>query len=406
MKQRHIVGRILSALLALFVVLYIGGVVWNTLYDPVKTVSAIYISAEDSIEVTGFVVREEKTLDAVTSGTIEMQVGEGERAAKGDAVALVYASETDQEKAHQKKELAARITRLETLMNQGNEVVDLATVDTAIVRMGEQLLDHYETGEFSHIPSVISQIKDKTMSREYIYRDRAELSNAVNDLKKEQQALGKATVRDAVYASSPGYYSSQSDGYETVLACSRVSELTPQKYRELAKTEAVDAQNDGTLGKIITQFYWDFVVLVDQASADRMQLSKSVTLHFDSPQYPSVPATVYWKSEADGGEVTVALRVQEHIADFTTARRLRAGIVIQTYEGLKVPREAMRVNDEGEQGVYCLIDSQVKFKPVEPVFEKDSYYIVKYDSADTKSLLLYDEIVVSAKELEDRKMVK
>ena len=66
----------------------------------------------------------------------------------------------------------------------------------------------------------------------------------------------------------------------------------------------------------------------------------------------------------------------------------------------------MRVNDEGEQGVYCLIDSQVKFKPVEPVFEKDSYYIVKYDSADTKSLLLYDEIVVSAKELEDRKMVK
>ena len=71
-----------------------------------------------------------------------------------------------------------------------------------------------------------------------------------------------------------------------------------------------------------------------------------------------------------------------------------------------MPREALRVDENGDRGVYCLIESQVKFKKVEPIFEKDSYYIVYYDSADTKSLLLYDEIVINAKDLENRKVVK
>lgn len=406
MKQNHIVGRILYALLAVFVVFYIGGVVWNALYNPVKTVNAIHITAEDSIEVDGFVVREEKTLDAVASGTIEMQIGEGERAAKGDAVALVYGSADTLEKVHQKKELQSRITRLETLMNQGNEVVDLKSLDGTIVRLGEELLDYYAKGDFSRISTTVTQIKDKTMSREYIYRDRSELKEVIDGLKKELQAYGKISAQKAIYASDPGYYSSQSDGYESVLSCSKIEEMTPQKYQEIAKTEPVNSQHDGTLGKIITEFYWDYVTLIDEADANRMTVGKSATLSFDSPLYPTVPATVFWKSDVVDGKVCVALRVYEHISDFTVARKLRANIVIQTYEGLKVPREALRVNENGEKGVYCLIDSQVKFKPAEPIFEKDSYYIVKYDSSDTKSLLLFDEIVVSAKELEDRKMVK
>ena len=32
-----------------------------------------------------------------------------------------------------------------------------------------------------------------------------------------------------------------------------------------------------------------------------------------------------------------------------------------------------QVNEDGEKGVYCLIDSQVKFKPVDTIFEKDGY---------------------------------
>ena len=102
----------------------------------------------------------------------------------------------------------------------------------------------------------------------------------------------------------------------------------------------------------------------------------------------------------------VVFECNTHIGSFTKVRKTSARAVVKTYSGLKVPREALRVSEEGINGVYCLIDSQVKFKPVDIIFEKDSYYVSAYDTADTKSLLLYDEIVVSAKNLENKKIVK
>jgi len=402
----HYIGRIIYALVAVFVVVYIIGAVWNSFYDPIKTVSALYIEAEDSIEVEGFVIRQEKTLDAVTSGVVEMQVNEGERAAKGDAVAYVYASQSELDKVHIRNDLKAQISRLETLMNQGNEIVDLKTADTAIVKLSEELASCYETNNFSKIPQLVEDIKNKTLAREYVYRDRSELKSIIDDLKEQRDSIGKAKVVNAVYAPSPGYYSGDSDGYESVLSCSKIEELTPSRFKEIDDGFGVNSQNDGTIGKIVTEFYWNYAVLLSVEEAERMVVGKNSKLSFENPMYPDVEAKVQWKSEPENGKVCVVLRIDEHVGDFTLARQLRADLVIKSYEGLKVPREALRMNEDGEEGVFCLVDSQVKFKPVKTIFEKESYYIVEYDSINTKGLLLYDEIIVSSKDLEHNKMVK
>lgn len=402
----HFLGRILYVLFAIFVVIYLIGVVWNNVYDPVTTVTALHITAEDSIEADGFVIREEKILGAVTSGVVEMQVSEGERAAKGDAVAYVYASQADLDKVHLKKDLSARITRLENLMNQGNEVIDLKTIDNAIVKMSEELASYCETNNYSKIPQTVDEMKNKTLSREYVYRDKSDLKAVIDSLKAERTAIGNVGATKAIYAPNPGYYSGDSDGLENVLSCSKIEELTPSKYKEIDDGITLNSQNDGTLGKLVTEFYWNYATLVSLEDAERITVGKKAQLSFENPVHPEVTAKVQWKSEPENGKVCVVFRIDEHVGDFTLARKLRANIVIRSYEGLKVPREALRMNEDGEQGVYCLIDSQVKFKPVETIFEKESYYIVAYDSTNTKGLLLYDEIVVSAKELEHRKMVK
>ena len=124
MKQGRFVWKIIYALFAVFIVVYIIGTVWNTLYNPIKTVSAVYTTVENSIETEGFVIREERVIEAAYSGVAEMQLAEGERAAKGDAVAYIFANEAEVDKVHKRKELQERIDRLQMLMNQGNEVVD------------------------------------------------------------------------------------------------------------------------------------------------------------------------------------------------------------------------------------------------------------------------------------------
>jgi len=131
-----------------------------------------------------------------------------------------------------------------------------------------------------------------------------------------------------------------------------------------------------------------------------------MTLKFQDKALPDVEGELVRITDKENGKVLVVFECNTHIGDFTKVRNTTALAVVKTYVGLKVPREALRVDEEGNNGVYCLIDSQVKFKKIQIIFEKDSYYIAAYDSSDTKSLLLYDEIVVSAKNLENKKIIK
>ena len=146
--------------------------------------------------------------------------------------------------------------------------------------------------------------------------------------------------------------------------------------------------------------------MLSEKGSERLSQGATMKLKFKDKALQSVEAKIVRKSEPQDGKVVVVFRCDTHISYFTKVRKISAEAVVKTYKGLKVPREALRVSEDGENGVYCLIDSQVKFKPVDIIFEKDSYYISEYDSADTKSLLLYDEIVISAKNLENRKIVK
>lgn len=408
MKQGHILTTIISILFAVFIVAYLGVQVWRSVYDPVQTVSAVYIQAEDSIELDGFVVREEKIIPSADTGALEMVLSEGERAAKGDVVAAVYASAEALENNRKLQDVDARIAQMNTLLHQGNELLDLDTVDDAIVSHTEAVLAMAETNRFSGLTAELDKLKNKTLSREYIYRDKSGLNEVIASLQEErkQYAAAAGGVKKRITAPSSGYFSHEIDGYETVLNRSGLDELTPSKLAEIMNQHAIGGQNQGTLGKIVEDYAWNYAALVEEAQAERFVPSASVQIKFDNPLYPAVEATVKRVSEAENGKVLVILECTRHISDFTLARRLEARVVLKTYEGLKVPREALRVDENGDRGVYCLIESQVKFKKVEPIFEKDSYYIVYYDSADTKSLLLYDEIVINAKDLENRKVVK
>ena len=77
MKHEHPVTRIISALFAIFIVIYIGVQVWRYFYHPIKTVTAVYGEVEDTILLDGTVVREEGLLYAGDTGAMEIVVEEG-----------------------------------------------------------------------------------------------------------------------------------------------------------------------------------------------------------------------------------------------------------------------------------------------------------------------------------------
>lgn len=408
MRQNHPLMRIISVFFAVFIVAYIGMQIWRHFYNPVETVTAVIGEVEESLLLDGTVVREEHILHAGENGALEISAAEGERVGRGDLVASIYADEKAIEVNRNVAELDARIKKLQAVASQGTALVDIETVDRAIVETMGSLLSYAEQDRVEHGSGAAESLKTRILSREYIHRDKTEIHETIKRLQGERAELAKKIekARKQISADTAGFFSREVDGYESVLMRSQLEEMTPESYREIADTVSASPNEDNIIGKIVTDYVWSYVALVSKDEAEQFRLGRKVTLKFEDVSYPVVQGTIAQITPDADGNALVVIDCSVHIADFTLPRKLRAEVVLRTYSGLRIPREALRVNDEEQTGVYCQIDAQVKFKPVETIYETDSYYLVAYDSTNTKGLLLYDEVVVSAKGLEDRKIIK
>ncbi len=406
MKQGSATSRVVSIVLGMFLCAYIGYQAWRSLYNPVRTVSAVFAEVDDSVQLDGYIVRNEKNIaGSYDSGVLEMNMYEGERAASGSAVAVVYADEASALKSRNISELDEQIDRITTLYSQSGETYDLNAINNSISEYTCRINDMIQDGMLHNIDDRVEELKLETMLREYIYRDKSELIAVIDELKAEREKLGRASsVKKRIYAPRAGYFSHSTDGFESVLNTDLLENATPKEFLNICESHAIP--DNGAVGKLVESNKWYFASVIEEDAAKRLKVGKSMVLKFQEKSLPDVTAEVWRISEPEDGKRLVVFECDTHISDFTKVRKATVQAVIKTYSGLKVPREALRVDDEGQNGVYCLIESQVKFKPIEILFEKDSYYISKYDSGDTKSLLLYDEIIISAKNLEHRKVIK
>ena len=83
------VFRFLSIALLAAIALYFAAQGYFALTDPFTTTLVYQSSAEDTIDVSGWLVRNEEVLSG-ESGTVRHEVSEGERVGKGQTVATVY----------------------------------------------------------------------------------------------------------------------------------------------------------------------------------------------------------------------------------------------------------------------------------------------------------------------------
>ncbi|MBQ4545294.1 MAG: hypothetical protein II996_06965 [Oscillospiraceae bacterium] len=406
MKQEGTVSRIITVVLGLFLMAYIGYQAYRALYNPVKTVSAVYTEVDDSVSLDGYVIRDERIVSGnYGSGVLEMNMYEGERVANGSAVAVVYADEASARRSHEAAEISEQIDRMTTLYSQSGESYDIDAANDRIAECAVSLVRMHQEGVSDTTDTAVEELKLRTLLHEYIYRDKSELLGVIEKLREEKSKLGAAaSVKKRIYAPSAGYFSQYVDGYEGVLNSSLVLDARPSEFSSACDKYAIPDGN--AMGKLISTNKWYFAAVTDESSSKRLSEGDYMTLKFQDKSLPQVQGEVVRITEPENGKVLVVFLCNTHISSFTKVRKATVQAVIKTYTGLKVPREALRVSDDGQNGVYCLIDSQVKFKPIEIIFEKDSYYVSAYDSSDTKSLLLYDEVVVSAKNLENRKIVK
>ena len=71
----------------------------------------------------------------------------------------------------------------------------------------------------------------------------------------------------------------------------------------------------------------------------------------------------------ENGRVIVVLRGGSHLAYVTLLRAQNVELILARYEGLRIPKNALRVDADGSSGVYCLVGLRAYRKPVEVLWQ-------------------------------------
>ena len=126
----------------------------------------------------------------------------------------------------------------------------------------------------------------------------------------------------------------------------------------------------------------------------------------------------------EDGRVAVVLSTDRYLSQVTLLRRQTVELLFDTLTGIRVPKQALRVDtrtvtdaETGEERqeqinvVYALVGTQAEKKPVVIVDQEEDFCLVQPAPAATqteqkKILRAGDEIIVAAEELYDGKVVR
>ena len=426
MKNNSLSTKILMTLVTLALLAYFGIQGYNYFSDPLTTTLAYSYQVEDSISLSGYVVRREQVLPDDSSGLLRLRREEGERISRGGAVASVYA---DQPSLDRQTEISALETRIEQLQYAqdaaGSSEVSMK-LDTQIMQNILEYRKCLAAGRLAKAETCGGQLRALVLKRDYTYSENEDFSGRIEGLQsqlKELKAQAAGSVQ-TITAPVSGLYSAVVDGYENVLTPENLTDMTPS---QLSAVRADSTVSSG-VGKLILGDSWYYAAAVSVGDAKELKkesdalqkAGKALTLRFAKNVERDLSVTVSHIGAEENGRCVVVFEGKSYLPQLTLLRQQSAQVVWDSVEGIRVPKEALRIdirtaeNEDGTTtesrvtGVYCLVGMEARFKPVEILHNGSGFLLVRSAApADRENLRLRpgDEVIITANELFDGKVI-
>lgn len=423
MKNTNLSTKLVMAITIVVVLVYFGTKLASFFIDPFSTTLAYSYTAENAITVSGYVVREEEPI-AVDSERMYFFRSEGERVSKGGSVALQYDTVQILRDANRLRTLEEQLEQLlyaQTLVNSVSATSSLdQEVNTALTNFHVARAN----GTYGTVAEACTAVRAAILRHSYAYSGTEELNRSIASLQSEITSLSASVsgATTAVRAPQTGLFSSLVDGYESVLTPESLQNMTPEDYRDLAP------QKTTTACKLVYGSKWYFVTLLRATDAKHLNQGDTVTLRFHSGLDRDLTLTVERLSAEEGGQCLLVLSSDKNLHLTTLLRRQNAQLIFARYDGIRVPRSAVRIvwetvkdadgtpirNADGTEKqqqsyvVYCVWGKTSRLKKINILWQEDEYMIVESaDTNDPKRLLRAgDQVITAAADLYDGKVIE
>jgi len=406
MKTSNSLATVVMLVFAAMLALYLGYYAWDTFQNPFSTTLAYQFTVSDSAAADGYIAREELVLPG-QSGILDLSRSEGEKVGAGLVVARTYRNTQAQQDQAEVQRLQLEVELLEhAAAGGGGESLSAARLDEEIIESIAQLRSCTAGGSYARLDRRVMEVKSAVLKREYTFGDNlsasdltaraAELSAQAEQLRSQSSgAVGRVTAPKA------GVFSSQVDGYESILTPETVFDLTPS---DLDRLDGQGSRASESIpGKLITSNTWYFAAAVPTETAQRLTEGRAATLRFSGEFSQDVPMTVEKIGQEQDGRCAVVFSTDRYLSQTTLLRHQTAEIIFESQTGLRVPKAALRMwtfeTEDGpreQTGVYVITGGRAEFKQVEILMAGSDFYVVRTVSTGRTAFRAGDQVIVHA----------
>ncbi|MDD7302751.1 MAG: HlyD family efflux transporter periplasmic adaptor subunit [Eubacteriales bacterium] len=392
---------------------YLGYHFFEGFSADIETEYATLVTDSDVVPLDAYIMRSESVIFAAspTSGhSVGYVFSDGTKVHGGQVVANIYTGDGSSDEAI--VDLDRRIDLLESSnLTDGMTSSDTYVIDSKI--QNYYYLIHQSTllGNYSNLTKRRDELLTLINKRRILTGVTTGYSDRIESLTAERALLsaGQDTIAESVEAPYVGYFYSTTDGYESTFSASKVESLTLAEFDKMLSSQPT-RYSDRAVGKMVSDFDWYIVCETTRDSLRYFTKGYSYYVNFPYNDDISIKMTLSnVVSEVGSDRVLLVLEAERIPEDFSFRRMQPVEIVRSSYTGYRVPISAARLVD-GKQGVYIMIGNTIEFREIDILLEMDGYYIVAEqdpvnDPDYASKLGLYDQIVVSGKNLYDGKLI-
>lgn len=420
--MKRLPTKIMSALAIVLLLAYFGYNLYLNSVNNIYTQYAITVNENTTADADCIVVRDEvkgsnsdnkALIRNNKEGVYIPYVKDGSRVAAGDTIALFFKSATDAKIYMQKQELEEELEYYEQLQNQALlSYLDIDRLDATINNKLDELILKIENNDFTDISENFETLKYNISSRQIATGEKLDFSKHIKELKKEIKNLSGSGINyTKITAKFPGCFISSVDGYEGVAEYNKLDKISVDSAEALLAAEPGKV-GDSVIGKIVGEYNWYAVCNIPSTAIENLYVGKTVKASFENTDVSQIPMTVKSISEVSDSRVAVVLRSNLMNEDIAALRKEKISIVLDSFEGLKIPNEALvEVEKEVDGkpvkkiGVYVLYGQLVRFREVNALLYEDEYIVAENGSSSSGQVTLNDMIITKGRDLYDGKII-
>ncbi len=369
--------------------------------NPAETRIAVSEVYENKIDTSGYLVFTEQVYSAPVEGNIYHYIQEGTRVGKGKALSTVYTNEVSKETLQELNSITQKIHELESDGMGKGYISGGSNSQEAIENLKNSIIDAKAKNEIEKIEKYKNRI-NAVITGDTKYLESGSLEELTN--KKVSIESSIRNYKNDIYSGISGVFSKNVDSMEEILTPKKVLTYTLDEYISLDNKPAEEktATSFGEpVCKVVNNHEWYVMTTVSDEEAKQISVGKKVQVRFGYLPGVTADGRIEYISQenADAKKNVVVIKFEEYREGVYSLRYSDMEIILESYEGYRIPISALRVTEDGSKGVLVKTEGAQIIKPCNVIYtDTVNQTVIITPVSGSKNLLReYDDIVIGEK---------